>query len=193
VIKMKKITPRTLMVISLAMIIPMAVMIGKGNFFAGAQTAKTDVLYVGGDQGSFLNEVIRIDKENIVLSNVDASFLTSGNLPDYDVVVLNDVNLTAAQITDLTTWAAVDGHGVFIILGNDTLENDFLSAFGFTDDTSFDDNLAHAPVDPLNPWHGLSNINGDLEESPFTDIPRRISIHRHCVEYCTRDLQFHSS
>ncbi len=152
------------------MILPMAVMFSKGNFFAGAQTAKTDVLYIGGSQGSFLNEVIRIDKENIELSNVDAAFLTSGNLPNYDVVVLNDVNLTANQIGNLTEWAAIAGHGVMIILGNDTLENQFLAEFGFTDETSFSDNLNHIVTDPLNPYHGLSNIEGSLDNTPLSDI-----------------------
>ena len=36
------------MIISIALILPMIVMFGKGDLFAGAQTPKTDVLYVRG-------------------------------------------------------------------------------------------------------------------------------------------------
>ncbi|MBN2157627.1 MAG: lipopolysaccharide biosynthesis protein [Candidatus Lokiarchaeota archaeon] len=168
---MKRITPRKLTILSVAMIISMLVLFSNGNLFANAQSLnKTDVLYIGGTQGNYMGDVVGIDKENIAVTMGSASDLTSAGLTGIDVVVLNDVNLTTDQITNLTTWAAVAGHGVFIILGNDTLQNNYLTAFGFTDKTSFSDNTDHTVVDPLNPYHGLSNTEGSLDNTPFRDI-----------------------
>jgi len=167
---LKKITPRTLMILSIALILPMILFFGmrSGGLVAKAQgTEKTDVLYVGESQG-FMVGVIGLDKENIEV--IEDSTPVYTNLANYDVVILNDMNLSAYEIGNLTAWAANPGKGVIIILGNDTLENEILTAFDFTDDTSFTDNLDHIPADPLNPYHGLSHVNGDLENTPFRDI-----------------------
>ncbi len=161
------------MIISVATILPMVIFFGMGNrslFANGQGTDATDVLYISESQG-FMKDVISLDKENIAVTSQTTPDITAAILADYDVVVLNDVNLTANQIGNLTLWASTAGNGVFIILGDDTLDNNYLADFGFTDETSFFDNTENVDVsDPLNPYHGLSNVESSLENTPFSDI-----------------------
>lgn len=136
-----------------------AVHLGAGQSSAAA--VKTQVLYVGGTTGRPLSS-LSLDTADLAVS----THVADGTLPDlapYDVVVLNDVPLTATAQTTLTAWAADAGHGVLIIMGPQlSAGTTLLRDFGFTTATTFANNSGGI-TDPeqLGPYKGLSIVQSN--------------------------------
>ncbi|MHA1729503.1 MAG: lipopolysaccharide biosynthesis protein [Promethearchaeota archaeon] len=131
------------------------------------QTEKTQVLYISDSTGNFL-DALKLDTENIEVTPQTVSGISFSGLNDYDVVVLNDVNLTQIQLNDLSNWAETDGHGVIIIMGPAlTVGNQILSTFRFTSVTQFENNSGDITQEEqpneFNKLKGISvaNIGGE--------------------------------
>jgi hypothetical protein len=57
-------------------------------------------------------KALKLDSVNIQLTVMDdSSSIDFGTQTVYDVIVLNDYNLTIAEITALNGWLATEGHG----------------------------------------------------------------------------------
>ncbi|OLS15085.1 MAG: hypothetical protein RBG13Loki_1272 [Promethearchaeota archaeon CR_4] len=110
----------------------------------GSPPATLNVLYIGED-GQLLQH-LALDKETLNVTYGEAEDITEPTFTSYNAVVINDVNLTADQISNLTVWSAEnDGttysHAVVIIMGPTlTRGNEILSGLGFTTQTTFQNN-----------------------------------------------------
>jgi O-antigen/teichoic acid export membrane protein len=107
-----------------------------------------DVLYIGESNGN-VPAALALDSESINLTKGIAGDVTAASLGNFDAVVINDINLTVPQVSDLVGWAqTADGsgnyvHGVVVIMGQAlTAGNAILQGLGFTTFTTF------APTDP---------------------------------------------
>ncbi len=105
--------------------------------------SRLDVLYIGETQGN-VPAALALDSESINLTKGTDGDVTNASLANLDAVVINDVNLTAQQVSDLVGWARTsDGsghyvHGVVVIMGPVlTAGNTILQGLGFTTATSF--------------------------------------------------------
>ena len=106
-----------------------------------AQGIKTHVLYISNSQGKTL-DAISLDSDNIVVTMQKISEISLNNLSNFDIVVLNDVNLTQTQLITLSSWTKINGHGLIIIMGPTlTKGNQILSTFNFTSVTQFENNM----------------------------------------------------
>ncbi len=136
---------------------------------SSAQTSdpvKNNVLYVGNSLGN-VYDALSLDKENMDVQSQKPQSLSFADLDNFDVVVLNDANLSTSDLATLSSWAAIDGHGVMIIMGAElTQENSILSTFGFTTDTHFSNNTGKLNnSEDLQEKKGLCSVNPDLDPS----------------------------
>ncbi|MHA1821076.1 MAG: hypothetical protein ACTSVC_11425, partial [Promethearchaeota archaeon] len=93
------------------------------------------VLYLNGyegfdnSSGSYNDKVeaaLSLDKENIEYMGANSSDWINFSVQDrFDVIILNDYNLTAEECNDLKIWLSVHGHGLITIMGP-TLSNNTL-------------------------------------------------------------------
>ena len=129
-----------------------------------SNTAKNNILYVGISLGN-VYDALSLDKENVEIQTQKPQSVSFANIDNFDLVVLNDANLSSADLSTLFSWASIDGHGVMIIMGVElTKENFILSTFGFTTETKFLNNTGKLEnPEELQEKKGLCARNPDLD------------------------------
>ncbi|MCP4761843.1 MAG: lipopolysaccharide biosynthesis protein [archaeon] len=159
-IKKKKI-PSILIIL---MVILLIFKSSQGIIFVTAQVGvKTDVLYISDSQGKTLAG-LQLDTDTINVTTQTTSQIDLTNLNNFDVVVLNDANLSLSDLSTLYTWTEGANHGLFIIMGkNLTIGNELLNTFGFTTETQFQNNSGDVTDnDEFNKLKGISVYNSSL-------------------------------
>lgn len=119
------------------------------NYTSAQTPSATRVLYLVGDPNYATGyedspiKALKLDSVNIQLTVMDdSSSIDFGTQTDYDVIVINDYNLTIAEITALNGWLATEGHGLMVIMGKTlTTGNLILDQLGITPGiTNFQEN-----------------------------------------------------
>lgn len=153
-------------ILIILLLVPMLISPMLAASATGATGLKTEVLYIGVSGGNVL-DALELDKETIEVTVQDKTSISFAAIDDFDVIVLNDVNLSSSQLTTLESWAQVDGHGVMVIMGpNLNMGTQVLSTLNVTTETQFSNNTGKLEKDEeLGEYKGLSVVNEDLGTS----------------------------
>ncbi|MHA1340113.1 MAG: lipopolysaccharide biosynthesis protein [Promethearchaeota archaeon] len=135
--------------------------------------SKTKVLYLGDSTGRIYSS-ITLDKENIIAERQSSSEINLSLIDNYDVVIINDINLSLSDLSILESWAKIEGHGIIVLMGkNLTQKNYVLDILNITSETEFSNNTGDIVDETeLSNKKGLSLVNKDLDpnSSPILKI-----------------------
>lgn len=151
----------------LIVFLPLVALFGGIFWLARGQTpgsSRTAVLYVGDSTGNVL-EALQLDPGNVEVTIQTSATRSVADLAAYEVVILNDVPLTAAEQATVAAWAAQENHGVVVIMGPRlTAGTTLLATLGFTTATRFANNTGFpATAEELAPYKGLSVVQENVQ------------------------------
>ncbi|MCF2138424.1 MAG: lipopolysaccharide biosynthesis protein [Candidatus Lokiarchaeota archaeon] len=139
--------------------------------FTAAQTSNpTEVLYLG-EENEHVAKALMLDSDNMHVTVQNPSNVDLSNLDEYDVVVINDVLISASARSTLVSWGSQTDHGIMVIMGPQlTADSSLLVDLGISTSNSFSNNSGYInEPDELNDKKGLSLVSDEFKNStlPF--------------------------
>ncbi|MBD3186172.1 hypothetical protein GF325_05035 [Candidatus Bathyarchaeota archaeon] len=129
---------------------------------ATAQPAgKTNVLYLGNSGGKIL-DALELDSSSINVTSRNATSFDLSDLDEFDVLFINDFNLSSSDMVTVSTWGQQAGNGIVVVMGEELGDgNIILSSLNISSSTIFSRNDEN--VDAL----VVSKVSGENKSHPI--------------------------